>query len=370
MSKARELAELGAVYDSGALSNRNLIINGAMQVAQRGTSTTASSHIAFSSPDRFRFQTNKNTDSVISQVSDAPDGFNYSLKVTVGTGATPSGTDFARLYHRNEGYDAAVFNLGSSSSKAITLSFYVKSSLTGTFGVTFAGDGNGSFVSSYVINSANTWEFKTVSIPAGVWTTYNGSTTNGIGFQVAFDLGEGPDRSNAAGYSASVNSGYMGLTGGTKLIATSSATWQLTGVQLEVGTEATPFEHRSFGDDLARCKRYFERITNVQSDGSTKHSRKLFATSYAESTSEGRGNLRYQYKRTEPTISHSGLTTLAFYHTGSTLALSVLTFDNASFDGARVNGTSTGTPFNDGDALHFSSISSSLESYVDIDAEM
>ena len=115
--------------------------------------------------------------------------------------------------------------------------------------------------------------------------------------------------------------------------------------------------------------RYFERITNVQSDGSTKHSRKLFATSYAESTSEGRGNLRYQYKRTEPTISHSGLTTLAFT-TGSTLALSVLTFDNASFDGARVNGTSTGTPFTDGNALHFSSISSSLESYVDIDAEL
>ena len=236
--------------------NRNLIINGAMQVAQHGTSTTASGAGAYSSPDRFRFQTNKNTDSVISQVSDAPDGFNYSLKVTVGTGATPSGTDFARLYHRNEGYDAKVFNLGSSSSKAITLSFYVKSSLTGTFGVTFAGDGNGSFVSSYVINSANTWEFKTVSIPAGVWTTYNGSTTNGIGFQVAFDLGEGPDRSNAAGYSASVNSGSMGLTGGIKLIATSSATWQLTGVQLEVGDTATDFEHRSYGDELARCQRY------------------------------------------------------------------------------------------------------------------
>ena len=262
MSKARELAELGAAYDSGALSNRNLIINGGMQVAQRGTSTTASSQIAFSSPDRFRFQTNKNSDSVISQVSDAPDGFNYSLKITVGTGATPSGTDFARLYHRNEGYDAEVFNLGSSSSKAITLSFYVKSSLTGTFGVTFAGDGNGSFVSSYVINSANTWEFKTVSIPAGVWTTYNGSTTNGIGFQVAFDLGEGPDRSSAAGYSASVNSGSMGLTGGTKLIATSSATWQLTGVQLEVGTEATPFEHRSFGDELQKCSRYTIKYTN------------------------------------------------------------------------------------------------------------
>jgi len=311
MSKARELAELGAVYDSGALSNRNLIINGAMQVAQRGTSTTASSQIAFSSPDRFRFQTNKNSDSVVSQVSDAPDGFNYSLKVTVGTGATPSGTDFGRLYHRNEGFDAKVFNLGSSSSKAITLSFYVKSSLTGTFGVTFAGDGNGSFVSSYVINSANTWEFKTVSIPAGVWTTYNGSTTNGIGFQVAFDLGEGPDRSSAAGYSASVNSGSMGLTGGTKLIATSSATWQLTGVQLEVGTEATPFEHRSFSDELARCQRYFNRYAS--SGGFT-----AIMPSINGGTTNARCGVTLSTKlRTTPTVTASATDALQIRNAGS-----------------------------------------------------
>tara|TARA_R100001440_G_scaffold5724_1_gene12161 strand:+ start:164 stop:1243 length:1080 start_codon:yes stop_codon:yes gene_type:complete len=332
MSKARELAELGAVYDSGALSNRNLIINGAMQVAQRGTSTTASTFTAFSSPDCFKFQNNKNSDSVVSQVSDAPDGFNYSLKITVGTGATPSGSDFARLYHRNEGFDAKVFNLGSSSSKAITLSFYVKSSLTGTFGVTFAGDGNGSFVSSYVINSANTWEFKTVSIPAGVWTTYNGSTTNGIGFQVAFDLGEGPDRSSAAGYSASVSSGSMGLTGGTKLIATSSATWQLTGVQLEVGTEATPFEHRSFDDEEQRCLRYYYRMS---ANGDA------VAAGIWYSASQILAYHKYPKRmRAAPTASTSGTDFISTYTSGSSILKGGgVGFDNIKLDSARLNFT-------------------------------
>jgi len=263
-SKAFGLAQLGNVFDDGALSSRNLIINGAMQVAQRGTSVTASGTGAYSSPDRLRFRTNLNTNSVISQASDAPTGFEYSFKLAVGTGATPSGSDFGRLYYRVEGYESNQLALGSASSKAITLSFWVKSSVTGTYGVQLAGDGLGAYIASYSVSSASTWEYKTITIPAGIWTTYNGSTTNGTGFQVAFDLGEGPSRSTSTGYSASWSSGNMGLTSGTKILATSSATWQVTGVQLEVGDTATPFEHRSYGDELARCQRYFQRFSYSQ----------------------------------------------------------------------------------------------------------
>ena len=266
MSKARDIADLGAVTSrldtvgasDGALSNRNLIINGAMQVAQRGTSVTAAGSSAYSSPDRFRFQTNLNTNSVLSQDADAPDGFSYSFKLTVGTGATPAGSDFGRLYHRNEGYEANQLNLGSSSSKAITLSFWVKASVTGSYGVQFADAGNGAYIGSYAVTTAATWEYKTITIPAGIWTTYNGSTTNGTGFQVCWDLGEGPTRSTVAGYNAGWSSGSMGLTGGTKILATTGATFQITGVQLEVGDTATPFEHRSYGDELQRCMRYFQ----------------------------------------------------------------------------------------------------------------
>jgi hypothetical protein len=257
MSKARGLADLGNAYSDGALSNRNLIINGAMQVAQRGTGVTAAGTAAYSSPDRFRFQNNANTNSVISQDADAPSGFNNSFKLTVGTGSTPSGSDFGRLYYRVEGYDADQLKLGSASSSAITLSFWVKASVAGSYGIQFAGDGLGGFIASYTVAATGTWEYKTVTIPAGVWTTYNGSTTNLTGFQVAFDLGEGPSRSNVTGYNAAISSGNMGFTGGTKILATTGATWQITGVQLEVGDTATPFEHRSYSDQLQSCMRYY-----------------------------------------------------------------------------------------------------------------
>ena len=298
MSKARELSQRAGV--DGALSNRNLIINGAMQVAQRGTSVTAAGTGAYSSPDRFRFQTNLNTNSVLSQDADAPDGFSYSFKLTVGTGATPAGSDFGRLYHRNEGYEANQLNLGSSSSKAITLSFWVKASVTGSYGVQFAGDGNGAYIGSYAVNTAATWEYKTITVPAGVWTTYNGSTTNGTGLQVCWDLGEGPSRSTSLGYDSAWSSGNMGLAGGTKILATSGATFQITGVQLEVGDTATPFEHRSYGQELALCQRYYERKdytdTTYQEVG----------VGYAQTSTQTRVNIDYsQPMRAIPSLSVS-----------------------------------------------------------------
>ena len=273
MTKSRGLADLGNVYNDGALSNRNKVINGAMVIAQYGTSVTAAGTGAYAVTDRFKFQTNLNTNSVLSQVTDAPDGFSYSYKLTVGTGATPAGSDYGRFYHRLEGYNSNQFNLGSVASEAITLSFWVKASIAGTYGVKFAGDGAGSYSASYTVNVINIWEQKTVTIPAGVWTTYNGSTTNGTGFQIAWDLGEGPSRSDAVGYGAAVSSGSMGLTGGVKILATTSATWQITGVQLEVGDTATPFEHRSYGQELALCQRYYRDLctgaTNVSLTNAT-----------------------------------------------------------------------------------------------------
>ncbi len=258
MSKAAELAAL--IGSQSSLSNRNLIINGAMQVAQRGTSFTASSTSAYWGVDRFAFQTNANTDSTIAQVADAPVGFEYSFKFTNGTAYTPVTTDFGRVFTRLEGYNVNNLNLGTSDATSITLSFWVKSSVTGSFGAMVGGSGNGIYVWSYSISQANTWEYKTLTVPAGTITTFNGSTTNGQGFQVAWDMGEGPNRSNSAGWHSNQPVSEMGLTSGTKIVATASATWQITGVQLEVGEQATPFEHRSYGDELARCQRYYAKV--------------------------------------------------------------------------------------------------------------
>ena len=261
MSKARQLAELGNVYDDGALGNRNLIINGAMQVAQRGASLSVTSSGGYSL-DRFYVQSNVGSGHTWAQVQETPsgEGFNYSAKLTVGTGATPVSDNFGRVIYYVEGYDSQALNWGNTSPKAATFSFWVKSSVTGSFGGCFKLQKESPFPGfyyTYTISLANTWEYKTVTVPAGVFVDGNMDSTNGIGVLVAFDLGEGPDRSTTTGYNSSNNGGALGVTGADKILATSGATWQITGVQLEVGDTATPFEHRSYGQELALCQRYF-----------------------------------------------------------------------------------------------------------------
>jgi hypothetical protein len=258
-SKARELANLGNAYSDGALSNRNLIINGAMQVAQRGTSSTSTNTIAYQTVDRFNFRGGPTGVYTIGQDTDAPVNFKNSTKITV----TASDTSIAsgqRYWVATylEGNDIAHLNFGSSDAQDITLSFYVKSSLTGTFSGGFGNDGfNRAYVFEYTINSANTWERKTVTIngdASGNWLT-----TNGVGLRIVWDLGAASDRQIAAGSWQASSS--LAATGATQVIATNGATFYLTGVQLEVGDTATPFEHRSYGQELALCQRYFQKYS-------------------------------------------------------------------------------------------------------------
>jgi hypothetical protein len=254
----------GVTPNTHSVRGRNLIINGAMNVAQRGASVTIANTGAFSSPDHFRIQHNANTTSTVEQVSDVPasSNFKYSLKFTNGAGETRDGGDYARLYTRLEGYDTDHLKLGTSAAKGFTLQFWVKSSLTGTFGVGFAGHDNGSngvYSASYTISAANTWEYKTITVPAatitaGVWTH-----TNGTAMSIHWDLGEGPNRSTSVGWNAGGNGGQMGLTNGVKLVETTGATLNLTGVKLEEGAIATEFDHRSYAEELALCQRYYHR---------------------------------------------------------------------------------------------------------------
>jgi len=233
---------------------RNLIINGAMQVAQRGTSAITGNGYAV---DRFygsKFATDQLAHS-IQQVSDSPDDFSYSLKYTVTTAEeVMEATENVPFYHNIEGFNTAHLNLGTASAKTFTLSFYVKSSLTGTFGGAFQnGATDRSYPFTYTISAADTWERKTVTIAGDTSGTWIGAT-NGVGLRVYFSMGAGPTRLGTAGAWASDN--YTGATGQTQVTETLNATWQITGVQLEVGSVATPFEHRSYGEELALCQRY------------------------------------------------------------------------------------------------------------------
>ena len=250
MSKARELAELGAAYDSGALSNRNLIINGAANIYQRGSSTSTHNGYAV---DRWQHKGYGAATGTSEQSTDAPAPFVYSIKYTAG--GTSAGTgDVAGVCQRIEGNSIVSLGWGTTEAKGATLSFYVKSSVTGTFTVSARNDGQGqSYVATYTIDAANTWEYKTVTFPANTSGTW--LTTNGIGIRLWFDLGSGTNYQGASDTWVTTNS--ITSSAQEDVVGTSGATFYLTGVQLEVGPEATPFEHRSYGDELSACMRYY-----------------------------------------------------------------------------------------------------------------
>jgi hypothetical protein len=258
MSKAAELAAL--IGSQSALSNRNLIINGAMQVAQRGdvTGITGSS---YGGPDRFELNASSIGTFTISQSSTAPTGFKNSWKVDCTTAdASPASGDLLRVSYRIEGQDLQQLAYGTSGAKAITLSFYVRSNKTGTYNVQFQQIDN-SFkqaVLSYTIDSADTWEFKSITVPGDTSGLINDD--NGDGLALFWILGAGStftSGSERSTYTAFAN-GDVAPTQTVNLADNTANEWMITGVQLEVGEQATPFEHRSFGDELHRCQRYFQ----------------------------------------------------------------------------------------------------------------
>jgi len=269
MSKARELAELGAVYDSGALSNRNMMINGAMQVAQRGTTFTTAAN-ATQLLDRFSVLANTNGASKItySQSTEAPTGFNSSLKLDVATALSVAAADYHIFkYNGFEQQDIDLLNFGSSDAKQITLSFWVKSNKTGTLAAEFqyasteAGGATVELAKTYTINAANTWEHKTLTWPASTSNTSNASAA-GNGMILYMWIAAGTNyTSGSIATDWGVNSSTTRVPGQTNYLDSTSNELYYTGFQLEVGTEATPFEHRSFGDELLRCSRYFQTIS-------------------------------------------------------------------------------------------------------------
>jgi len=269
MSKARELAELGAVYDSGALSNRNLLINGAMQVNQRGTQTVNASATTGYGPDRFRLNAGGGIDEfvgTIAQDSDVPSGsgFSNSLKITTTTAENAiSAGEYIYLHQTIEAQNLQQLAYGTSSAKKVTLSFWVKSTITGTFAVGLYKPDSTSQIhnKTYTINSASTWEYKTITYEANTLSGGAIANDNGAGIEVAWHLAVGSTYKGTDTSSGWAN--YAAATWGTgqgtdAVITTTNATFQITGVQLELGTEATPFEHRSFGQELALCQRYYQ----------------------------------------------------------------------------------------------------------------
>jgi hypothetical protein len=258
----------GVTYNDGTLQSsapvgRNRIINGNMTIDQRNAGAAVTGGVLVYTLDRFVSYVDTDGVMTFQQVSDAPTGFKYSLKATATTAdASLSATQRAAIFQRIEGYNVTDFMLGSANAVQFTASFWVKSTLTGTFGGSFQNNSsNRAYPFTYTISVANTWEQKTVTITGD--TTGTWETTTATGLQIAWGLGVGSTYSGTAGAWAAAD--YNSATGATSVIGTLNATWQVTGVQLETGSTATDFENLQYGQQLALCQRYCQY--NLQASG-------------------------------------------------------------------------------------------------------
>tara|TARA_R100001440_G_scaffold17687_1_gene29720 strand:- start:323 stop:1432 length:1110 start_codon:yes stop_codon:yes gene_type:complete len=273
MSRARDFADLAGSADAGGLTGRNMLINGQHLISQRGTTfseTTAASYTT----DRWlrHVGSSFNFDTTITQSTTVPagTGLTHSLKVEADAAVTPSGSDNAGIGQRIEGDTMKRLAYGAATGKSATLSFWVRSNKTGTYCVMF-GMNNGSSTSSekylhvkeYTISSADTWEHKTILLPAN--TTQAITTSTSEGFRIVWWLAVGSsDHVSADSWIQSDS--FSATSNQVNFMDSASNEWYLTGCQFEIGEQATPFEHRSFGDELRRCQRYFVNYPDT-SDG-------------------------------------------------------------------------------------------------------
>ena len=247
---------------------KNRIINGACVIDQRnaGASVTINSGAASFPVDRNVCGGFPSAGVFTAQQSaTAPTGFVNSLVCTVTTSSTLPNSPEEYLIRQNiEGFNIADLGWGTASASAVTISFWVRSSLTGTFAGSISNSAyNRSYVFTYAINSANTYEYKTITIAGD--TTGTWLTTNGVGLRLQFNLGAGSSKTGAAG---AWGAGYLqSSTGSVQLINTNGATFYITGVQLEKGSTATSFDYRPYGTELGLCQRYYQRYSYVGIDG-------------------------------------------------------------------------------------------------------
>ena len=328
-------AESGTVVTtaSPSLGRRNLIINGAMQVAQRGTSFTGLTNGSSGyTLDRWEWRESSTTSSVwtVSQDTDTPNGFGYSIKATATTGASTASGNLNRFRQSIEAQNLQGLAHGTSDAKQLTISFYVKSNKTGTANVTlYAPDSDDLYAANYTIDTADTWEYKTITYSANTSGSINND--NGVGFYVDFIYAAGSTYTSGTGGSWANYASPNYAPGQTLEVGTATNDYfQITGVQLEVGSVATPFEHRSYGEELALCQRYYYRVSG----------RRMLATGHMFNSTQFYGNIVFPVEmRDVITLSWNDSTNYyRCYSNGSTLYSSGLSGTQSNYNA----GNSTG----------------------------
>tara|TARA_R100001443_G_scaffold82466_1_gene89425 strand:- start:19 stop:1233 length:1215 start_codon:yes stop_codon:yes gene_type:complete len=284
-------------------ATRNMVINGDMQVAERSTAAVSntnffSSNIGYEAIDRWGHWASGQNKFTVQQVADAPPGFYNSLKVTSLAATTLGASDGYAIAQRIEAQDLYSACLGTANAKNLVVSFWVKSTTTGTFSFYALGYGLGdSFAQNFTINSADTWEYKTINIPGPTSGNYF-SHPSDYGLEIGFTLGAGIDWQTSTLGSWQNSFFKFSSTTATNVLGVATRTLQLTGVQLEVSDSASKYQHESYAENLAKCQRYFQRVKSqnnnarmaVAGNGSVSS---CFPTCYLQTAMRSQPSLRY-----------------------------------------------------------------------------
>lgn len=289
---------------------RNLIINGDMRIAQRGTSYNTAVYTV----DRWYYGKFGGSATSSSQSTDAPAGFTNSLRITSSYGFASGFSSFSALEQRIEGLNTAFLSYGTANAKQTVLSFWVKSSLSGEHAVCFSNSAqNRKYITTYTVNASNTWEQKFITVPgdmSGTWLT-----DNTIGLRVLFvaQAGSGERTSTLNQWFTDSSTVVIASTGMVDPLATTGNIFAITGVQLEQNYQATPFEQRPIGVELQLCQRYYEKsYSNTVAPGTNT----LKGAVYSSTTSDGFSNGTYTLKFA---VEKRAVPDITFYTSGGTI---------------------------------------------------
>ena len=336
MSKARQLADLGNQIDDGAITGSNMVINGAMTVAQRSSSVTGVTSNGYYTCDRMEVNVSNLGAYTVTQENDAPEGFVNSLKIDCTTAdASPASSDYVFFTHKLEGQDLQHLKKGTSNALPVTLSFWVKSNMTGAYQFNLRDNDNVRYISaSYTIDASGAWEYKTITLAGDTTGVLDNDANESLKLEWWLDSGSNFNSGtlNTSWTAASNANRNVGAT--VNIGDSTSNYWQITGVCLNVGDSAIDFPHdESYGDTLAKCQRYYEQIDH--------HTLYSYAAGNAAGVSGtfAYSPLFYSVKRAAPSITGNGNFVL---YDGSDKTVSGVTFQHITPQVASFRLQSTG----------------------------
>jgi hypothetical protein len=338
MSKATDLSQI----PNASLGFKNRIINGDCRIDQRNAGASVTPTTVQYTLDRWAAIVSVTSKFSVQQDAGAvtpPVGFNDYLGCTSLSAYSVGAIETFAIAQSIEGFNVADLDWGTANAKTVTLSFWVRSSLTGTFGGSLRNSASDrSYPYTYTISAANTWEYKTITIAGD--TTGTWLKTNGIGVQVIIGLGSGSTRSGAAG-SWSANN-FTNATGATSVVGTNGATFYITGVQLEKGTQATSFEYRQYQQELALCQWYCRTLSSESAGDRAQFSGVALANNTIIAS------YTFPTMRAAPTATITNPTSLDVVTSVVTTTNNTLSFSNFTSNSSQPSVANTGTPFTAG----------------------